>query len=198
MILWKILHCFLLKQNCFIDCFVNNKCVLSTFEIPQPFLAPNDFFLSDINTIKNQINSLLFVKKVCDSRIQRLQSGKVSIKFEIMPSCKYLTAIKISVCAKKSQQDLKHVGVYVHMLKDMCRLEMPSMITFYIIVRSGFSLNLELTCHWTLRITLYVCSHSSVWVADTSLCPAFLCESWGSELRSWSLPGKHFANWAYS
>lgn len=72
---------FLLKQNCFIDCFVNNKCVLSTFEIPQPFLAPNDFFLSDINTIKNQINSLLFVKKVCDSRIQRLQSGKVSIKY---------------------------------------------------------------------------------------------------------------------
>ena len=32
----------------------------------------------DINTIKNQINSLLFVKKVCDSRIQWLQSGKVS------------------------------------------------------------------------------------------------------------------------
>ncbi|KAF7252469.1 Sorting nexin-13 [Varanus komodoensis] len=31
---------------------------------------------SDINTIKNQINSLLFVKKVCDSRIMRLQSGK--------------------------------------------------------------------------------------------------------------------------
>ncbi|XP_012514852.1 PREDICTED: sorting nexin-13 [Propithecus coquereli] len=30
----------------------------------------------NINTIKNQINSLLFVKKVCDSRIQRLQSGK--------------------------------------------------------------------------------------------------------------------------
>lgn len=30
-----------------------------------------------------------------------------------MPSCKYLTAIKISVCGKKSQQDLKRVGVYV-------------------------------------------------------------------------------------
>lgn len=37
------------------------------------------FLLSDINTIKNQINSLLYVIKVCDSRIQRLQSGKVSI-----------------------------------------------------------------------------------------------------------------------
>ncbi|XP_053570100.1 sorting nexin-13 isoform X1 [Bombina bombina] len=30
----------------------------------------------DINTTKNQINSLLFVKKVCETRIQRLQSGK--------------------------------------------------------------------------------------------------------------------------
>ncbi|XDV33724.1 hypothetical protein PO909_004025 [Leuciscus waleckii] len=30
----------------------------------------------DINIIKNQINSLLFVKKVCETRIQRLQSGK--------------------------------------------------------------------------------------------------------------------------
>uniref|UniRef100_A0A8C5PT09 Sorting nexin 13 n=1 Tax=Leptobrachium leishanense TaxID=445787 RepID=A0A8C5PT09_9ANUR len=30
----------------------------------------------DINMIKNQINSLLFVKKVCETRIQRLQSGK--------------------------------------------------------------------------------------------------------------------------
>ncbi|XP_066483508.1 sorting nexin-13 isoform X2 [Tiliqua scincoides] len=30
----------------------------------------------DINSIKNQINSLLFVKKICDSRILRLQSGK--------------------------------------------------------------------------------------------------------------------------
>ncbi|XP_055732579.1 sorting nexin-13-like isoform X1 [Salvelinus fontinalis] len=30
----------------------------------------------DINVIKNQINSLLFVKKVCETRIQRLQSGK--------------------------------------------------------------------------------------------------------------------------
>uniref|UniRef100_A0A8B9RGF0 Sorting nexin 13 n=1 Tax=Astyanax mexicanus TaxID=7994 RepID=A0A8B9RGF0_ASTMX len=29
-----------------------------------------------INVIKNQINSLLFVKKVCETRIQRLQSGK--------------------------------------------------------------------------------------------------------------------------
>lgn len=31
----------------------------------------------DINVIKNQINSLLFVKKVCETRIQRLKSGKV-------------------------------------------------------------------------------------------------------------------------
>lgn len=115
-----------------------------------------------------------------------------------MPNCKYLTAIKIPVCGKKSQQNLNHVGVYVHMLKDMCRLEMPAVVAFYIIVRSGPSLNLELTYHWALRITLYVCSHPSVWIADTSLRPAFLCESWGSELRSWSLPGKHFANWAYS
>ncbi|KAJ6666576.1 hypothetical protein lerEdw1_020299 [Lerista edwardsae] len=30
----------------------------------------------DINSIKSQINSLLFVKKICDSRIVRLQSGK--------------------------------------------------------------------------------------------------------------------------
>ncbi|XP_026088287.1 sorting nexin-13-like isoform X2 [Carassius auratus] len=30
----------------------------------------------DINFIKNQINSLLFVKKVCETRIQRLRSGK--------------------------------------------------------------------------------------------------------------------------
>uniref|UniRef100_A0A8C1NWG0 Sorting nexin 13 n=1 Tax=Cyprinus carpio TaxID=7962 RepID=A0A8C1NWG0_CYPCA len=32
----------------------------------------------DINFIKNQINSLLFVKKICETRIQRLQSGKVN------------------------------------------------------------------------------------------------------------------------
>ncbi|KAJ8377201.1 hypothetical protein AAFF_G00264960, partial [Aldrovandia affinis] len=30
----------------------------------------------DINVIKNQINSLLFVKKVCETRAQRLHSGK--------------------------------------------------------------------------------------------------------------------------
>ncbi|XP_055075164.2 sorting nexin-13 isoform X3 [Misgurnus anguillicaudatus] len=30
----------------------------------------------DINIRKNQINSLLFVKKICETRIQRLQSGK--------------------------------------------------------------------------------------------------------------------------
>lgn len=35
------------------------------------------FCLLDINVIKNQINSLLFVKKVCETRVQRLQSGKV-------------------------------------------------------------------------------------------------------------------------
>ncbi|NXJ53114.1 SNX13 protein, partial [Spizaetus tyrannus] len=34
------------------------------------------FPYQNINTIKNQINSLLYVIKVCDSRIQRLQSGK--------------------------------------------------------------------------------------------------------------------------
>ncbi|XP_045244831.1 sorting nexin-13 isoform X9 [Macaca fascicularis] len=40
------------------------------------YLRSLDTAGDDINTIKNQINSLLFVKKVCDSRIQRLQSGK--------------------------------------------------------------------------------------------------------------------------
>uniref|UniRef100_A0A673T240 Sorting nexin-13 n=2 Tax=Suricata suricatta TaxID=37032 RepID=A0A673T240_SURSU len=40
------------------------------------YLRSLDTVGDDINTIKNQINSLLFVKKVCDSRIQRLQSGK--------------------------------------------------------------------------------------------------------------------------
>ncbi|XP_055974022.1 sorting nexin-13 isoform X1 [Sorex fumeus] len=40
------------------------------------YLRSLDTADDDINTIKNQINSLLFVKKVCDSRIQRLQSGK--------------------------------------------------------------------------------------------------------------------------
>ncbi|XP_072910212.1 sorting nexin-13 isoform X6 [Hemitrygon akajei] len=30
----------------------------------------------DISNIKNQINSLLFVKKICESRVQRLNSGK--------------------------------------------------------------------------------------------------------------------------
>ena len=42
------------------------------------YLRSLDTAGNDINTMKNQINSLLFVKKVCDSRIQRLQSGKVS------------------------------------------------------------------------------------------------------------------------
>ncbi|XP_060136719.1 sorting nexin-13 isoform X2 [Zootoca vivipara] len=40
------------------------------------YLRSLDTAGDDINTIKNQINSLLFVKKVCDSRILRLQSGK--------------------------------------------------------------------------------------------------------------------------
>ncbi|KAM9307616.1 sorting nexin-13 isoform 1-T1 [Gastrophryne carolinensis] len=40
------------------------------------YLRSLDTVGDDINTIKNQINSLLFVKKVCDTRIQRLQSGK--------------------------------------------------------------------------------------------------------------------------
>lgn len=34
---------------------------------------------TDINVIKNQINSLIFVKKICETRIQRLQSGKVKV-----------------------------------------------------------------------------------------------------------------------
>ncbi|XP_044151728.1 sorting nexin-13 isoform X2 [Bufo gargarizans] len=40
------------------------------------FLRSLDTVGDDINTIKNQINSLLFVKKVCETRIQRVQSGK--------------------------------------------------------------------------------------------------------------------------
>ncbi|XP_053084473.1 sorting nexin-13 isoform X3 [Pangasianodon hypophthalmus] len=40
------------------------------------YLRSLDTAGDDINTIKNQINSLLFVKKVCETRIQRLQSGK--------------------------------------------------------------------------------------------------------------------------
>lgn len=40
------------------------------------YLRSLDTVGDDINTIKNQINSLLFVKKVCETRIQRLQSGK--------------------------------------------------------------------------------------------------------------------------
>ncbi|XP_061442081.1 sorting nexin-13 isoform X5 [Rhineura floridana] len=40
------------------------------------YLRSLDTAGDDINTIKNQINSLLFVKKICDSRILRLQSGK--------------------------------------------------------------------------------------------------------------------------
>ncbi|XP_026857086.2 sorting nexin-13 isoform X1 [Electrophorus electricus] len=40
------------------------------------YLRSLDTVGDDINVIKNQINSLLFVKKVCETRIQRLQSGK--------------------------------------------------------------------------------------------------------------------------
>ncbi|XP_031442360.1 sorting nexin-13 isoform X2 [Clupea harengus] len=40
------------------------------------YLRSLDTAGDDINMIKNQINSLLFVKKVCETRIQRLQSGK--------------------------------------------------------------------------------------------------------------------------
>ncbi|KAJ0055382.1 hypothetical protein NL108_016678, partial [Boleophthalmus pectinirostris] len=40
------------------------------------YLRSLDTAGDDINVIKNQINSLLFVKKVCESRIQRLHSGK--------------------------------------------------------------------------------------------------------------------------
>ncbi|XP_072303417.1 sorting nexin-13 isoform X1 [Eucyclogobius newberryi] len=40
------------------------------------YLRSLDTAGDDINVIKNQINSLLFVKKVCESRIQRLLSGK--------------------------------------------------------------------------------------------------------------------------
>ncbi|XP_035286822.1 sorting nexin-13-like isoform X1 [Anguilla anguilla] len=40
------------------------------------YLRSLDTAGDDINMIKNQINSLLFVKKVCEARIQRLHSGK--------------------------------------------------------------------------------------------------------------------------
>lgn len=47
-------------------------------------LSPRPFV--DINMIKNQINSLLFVRKVCETRIQRLQSGKVrTTKYSMLP-----------------------------------------------------------------------------------------------------------------
>lgn len=44
-------------------------------------------FSADINMIKNQINSLLFVKKVCETRIQRLQSGKVGTQRHFLSVC---------------------------------------------------------------------------------------------------------------
>ena len=47
--------------------------ILITFPHSLTFSNP-----ADINVIKNQINSLLFVRKICETRIQRLQSGKVS------------------------------------------------------------------------------------------------------------------------
>lgn len=49
------------------------------FQLNYPSDYMSSLFLCrlDINVIKNQINSLLFVKKVCETRIQRLQSGKV-------------------------------------------------------------------------------------------------------------------------
>ncbi|KAJ8288101.1 hypothetical protein COCON_G00007600 [Conger conger] len=40
------------------------------------YLRSLDTAGDDINVIKNQINSLLFVKKVCETRVQRLRSGK--------------------------------------------------------------------------------------------------------------------------
>ncbi|GCC29132.1 hypothetical protein chiPu_0007569 [Chiloscyllium punctatum] len=40
------------------------------------YLRSLDTAGDDISTIKNQINSLLFVKKICESRVQRLNSGK--------------------------------------------------------------------------------------------------------------------------
>ncbi|XP_030202846.1 sorting nexin-13 isoform X5 [Gadus morhua] len=40
------------------------------------YLRSLDTAGDDINVIKNQINSLLFVRKICETRIQRLQSGK--------------------------------------------------------------------------------------------------------------------------
>lgn len=65
-----------LKTDCFHS--VTTECYLKQHTA---FLFCPDGFLflcpSDINVIKNQINSLLFVKKVCETRIQRLQSGKV-------------------------------------------------------------------------------------------------------------------------
>ncbi|XP_077446942.1 sorting nexin-13 isoform X1 [Stigmatopora argus] len=43
------------------------------------YLRSLDTAGDDINVIKNQINSLLFVKKVCETRIQRLKSGKEEV-----------------------------------------------------------------------------------------------------------------------
>ncbi|XP_069050837.1 sorting nexin-13 isoform X2 [Lepisosteus oculatus] len=47
------------------------------------FLRSLDTAGDDINIIKNQINSLLFVKKVCETRIQRLHSGKELDTFKL-------------------------------------------------------------------------------------------------------------------
>ncbi|KAM3596632.1 uncharacterized protein V6R79_018292 [Siganus canaliculatus] len=47
------------------------------------YLRSLDTAGDDINVIKNQINSLLFVKKVCETRIQRLQSGKEVDAFKL-------------------------------------------------------------------------------------------------------------------
>ncbi|XP_015281695.1 PREDICTED: sorting nexin-13 isoform X3 [Gekko japonicus] len=59
------------------------------------YLRSLDTAGDDINNIKNQINSLLFVKKVCDSRILRLQTGKEIDTVKLAVKCGKLCTVPL-------------------------------------------------------------------------------------------------------
>ncbi|XP_054846841.1 sorting nexin-13 isoform X3 [Eublepharis macularius] len=59
------------------------------------YLRSLDTAGDDINTIKNQINSLLFVKKVCDTRILRLQTGKEIDAVKLAVKCGKLCTLPL-------------------------------------------------------------------------------------------------------
>ncbi|XP_077160589.1 sorting nexin-13 isoform X4 [Paroedura picta] len=59
------------------------------------YLRSLDTAGDDINNIKNQINSLLFVKKVCDSRIVRLQTGKEIDTVKLAVKCGKLCTVPL-------------------------------------------------------------------------------------------------------